>query len=299
MLAAVLLTLLVVTDLPGTTIDASQPAPLRPRAQQDQALVPALLPAHELILTWMPSEVDELIDRGWLDYPSGPRSYFDIAQVVSFYGHPSTCIMGELGCHASDEVARRIGELALEYEALNGSRYALPALHLIVDVASKWPQADGSYLDRMPEQEIAGWVELARTHGYLLFLDLQIGWSDPLASVQRLEPFLVEPFVHIAIDPEFATGRSGVAPGEIIGTLRSDEVNEVQSYLGDLVREHRLPKKILVLHQFRDFMLWTPEHYDDVGEVEVTIDMDGWGSDFAKLTNYEEFARADLVSCSR
>lgn len=297
-LAATLLTLLVVTDLPGTTIHASNPAPLRHPAPTPQTAVPGLLTASELILTWPPSEVDELIDRGWLDYPAGPRSYFDVAQVVSFYGHPGVCIMGELGCHADDELARRISSLALEYQSLNGARYALPALHLIVDVASKWPQRDGSYLDRMPEAEIAGWVELAREHGFLLFLDLQIGWTDPLASVQRLEPFLEEPFVHIAIDPEFATGRARAAPGEIIGTLRSEEVNEVQSYLGGLVREHGLPKKILVLHQFREFMLWTPEAYDDVSEVEVTIDMDGWGSDFAKLTNYEVFARADYAERS-
>ena len=298
-LAAVLLTLsLVVADLPGTTINASQPAPPRHQAAVASDLLPSLVPADRLIEMYVPTEVDILIDGGWLDYPTDPPSYFDVAQVISFYGHPGVCLMGELGCHTAEELPGQINAVALEFERLNGPRYALPALHVIVDVAQKRPQDDGSYLERMPLAEIGEWVELAREHGYLLFLDLQVGWADPLQSVQRLERFLEEPFVHVAIDPEFATGRARAAPGEIIGTLRSEEVNAVQDYLAGLVVAHELPRKILVMHQFRDFMLRTPEAYHDVPEVEVTIDMDGWGSDFAKLSGYDEFARADYAERS-
>ena len=299
MLAAALLApSLVVAVLTGTTINAFQLAPARHQAPLNRDLTPSLMSAETLIAMYVPSEVDALIDGGWLDYTTDPPSYFDVAQVISFYGHPGICVMGELGCHAVQEAAQRIGELALNFDRLNGARYALPALHVIVDVAQRQPQDDGSYLDRLSMAAVSEWVELAREHGYLLFLDLQVGWADTLESVQRLEPFLEEPFVHVAIDPEFATGRSRIAPGEIIGTLRSEEVNEVQNYLGLLVRRHDLPQKILVLHQFRDFMLRTPEEYEDVREVEVTIDMDGWGGDGAKLAGYELFAQASYAERS-
>ncbi len=299
MLAALLLTLsLVVADLPGTTTNASESASARRHTLTTDDAPNTLRRADTLMQRFMTSEVDILIDGGWLDYPTDVPSYFDVAQVVSFYGYPGICLMGELGCHPAEEVADRITELTLSFDQLNGVRHAIPALHVIVDVAQKTPQDDGSYLDRMSAAHIAEWVEIARSRGILLFLDLQIGWTDPLESVQRLEPFLEEPFVHIAIDPEFATLRSRAAPGLVIGSVSAADVNRVQHYLSEIVRRKHLPQKILVLHQFRSFMLPTPERYANVGEVEITVDMDGWGGEWAKLSGYEQFALAPYAERS-
>ena len=124
----------------------------------------------------------------------------------------------------------------------------------------------------------------------LLFIDVQIGWSDPLYEVELLERFLVEPFVHLALDPEFATGGLGVAPGELIGSIAAEDVNRVQEYLAGLTREHGLPPKILVLHQFVDYMLLNRDQWDEVPEVELTVDMDGYGWDQDKLTKYDVYA---------
>ena len=213
--------------------------------------------------------------------------------IVSLYGYPGICTMGELGCHSPDRTIGAVQRLAEQYDELNGARSVIPALHLIVDVAQPTAKSDGSYLGRMSLERVGEWVELARQHGLLLFLDLQIGWTEPVESVRRYESFLDEPFVHIAIDPEFATRSKGAAPGDVVGQVNAAQVNAVQRYLARIVRGHAIPPKLLVVHQFRTSMLINPEDFADVPEVVLSIDMDGVGKNFIKLDGYWRYANAD------
>jgi hypothetical protein len=230
--------------------------------------------------------------------PALPPSILETHQIISYYGYPKIQGMGELGRHDPLVAAERVKALAREYDALNGDRETVGALHLIVDVAQAMPTSDGLYLDRLDRQVIAEYVEVAREQGLLLFLDLQIGWSDAFEDTQRFEWFLREPFVHLALDPEFATARYGAAPGRVIGSLDADQVNQVQAYLGELVQDAGIPPKILVLHQFQRRMLIEPERYSDVPEVELTIDMDGFGGVGPKIGGYQLFALADYAERS-
>ena len=222
-------------------------------------------------------------------------SVFDDAQIVSFYGYPGIGVMGELGLHSASGAAAAIARVAAEYDALNGPREVMPALHLIVAVAQRDPGRSGLYLSRMGDDRLEEYIEAARETGILLFLDLQIGWSDALTETRLLEDALREPFVHLALDPEFATRGRGTAPGVAIGSLGADDVNAVQEYLAELVRTDGLPPKVLVLHQFLRSMLTDVDQYDDVPEVDVTIDMDGWGSPHVKLTKYRRYAVSDYA----
>ena len=268
--------LLVVVSLPGTTSAASAPAsPLqllqRPSPRADG-----------------PSE--------WLAVRvlAPPRaSVFARAQVVAFYGHPGVPKMGALGVYGPERAADEVTRVAALYDALNGDRAVIPALHLITAIAQPKPGADGDYLELISDEKLEVYVELAERRGLLLILDVQIGWADPLTEVQRLEAALAKPFVHLALDPEWATRSLGVAPGERIGTLGAADVNAVQRYLAELVRRYDLPPKALVLHQFKRNMLTETEDYLDVPEVELIIDMDGFGSPGAKITNYEIFSLAE------
>ncbi len=211
-------------------------------------------------------------------------------QVVSFYGHPGVREMGVLGHGTPAEVAARVAAWAERYDGLNGARGVEPAYHLIVGVAQNWETPDGSWLLRLPDERIAAYVGAAREHGLLLFLDTQIGWSDPLAEVRLLEPFLREPFVHVALDPEFATRHLGVAPGAAVGSITGAQVNEVQRYLAGIVREESLPPKILMVHQFAEWMLEDRDAIEDQAAVELAVDMDGFGGAPFKLHGYERWA---------
>ena len=212
------------------------------------------------------------------------------AQIVAFYGHPGVRSMGVLGHGTPADVAAEIAAWTERYDRLNGPRGAVGAFHLITGVAQANPTSDGTWLYRLPHDRIAPWVEAARRHGMLLFIDNQIGWSDPLAEVKLLEPFLREPFVHMALDPEFATQPLGVRPGRAIGGITGGQVDEVLRYLSELVESERLPTKILMVHQFVERMLHDRDAIGKYPGVELSIDMDGIGSPGAKLYGYELFA---------
>ena len=212
------------------------------------------------------------------------------AQIVAFYGHPGVRSMGVLGHGTPADVAAEIAAWTERYDRLNGPRGAVGAYHLITGVAQANPTSDGTWLYRLPHDRIATWVEAAREHGMLLFIDNQIGWSDPLAEVKLLEPFLREPFVHMALDPEFATQPLGVRPGRAIGGITGEQVNEVLLYLSELVESEGLPTKILMVHQFADRMLHNRDVIVTQPGVELSIDMDGIGSPRAKLYGYELYA---------
>lgn len=200
--------------------------------------------------------------------------------------------MGALGQGQLEEVADWVTGWAAYYDYLNGARGAVPAFHLITGVAQRSPTGDGTYLYRLSFERVSEYVEIARRRGLLLFLDVQIGWSSPLAEVRLLEPFLLEPFVHVAIDPEFATGPLGVRPGYALGYVTGTQVNEVQQYLANLVAREGLPPKILVVHQFAKRMLRERETLIDYEAVQLSIDMDGFGSAAAKVRGYELYANA-------
>ena len=272
--------------LPGATSARSVP-PVEMSLAPEQT-PEALAASGEAGAPEAPSEVSAPL----VVFPLPPalKPLFERTQVVSLYGYPGIPGMGDLGKYSPDEAATEASRLAAEYDALNGERDAIGALHLIVSVAQPVPKEDGSYLNRLDHEVIATYVEAARAHGVLLILDTQCGMVDPVAEAQLLAPFLDEPFVHLALDPEFAMRASGGVPGEVIGSLDSSEVNAVQDYLAELVRRRALPPKILVVHQFREDMLTHSEPWQDRPEVLRTINVDGWGDIGTKLETYGAYA---------
>ena len=224
-----------------------------------------------------------------------PRSPFDAQQIVSLYGYPGIPSMGALGRYTPAGAIAAASIEAARYDALNGDINVVPAVQPIVAVAQRYPGADGTYLARMSHERIATYIEAAREAGALVILDIQIGWADPVDELRRLEPYLLEPFVHIALDPEFATKDRGVAPGEKIGSLHADQINAAQQYLASLVREHALPPKALIIHQFLERMIREPALIESHHEIELTIDMDGFGGKAIKLLHYNWYALANYA----
>ncbi len=220
-----------------------------------------------------------------LQWGDASPSLLDRAQVVSLYGYPGIPGMGALGAYSADGAATEAIRRAREYAVLSGGK-VLPALHLIVAVGQAQPGSDGLYLGRMPAELLDEYVRVTRERGLLLFLDVQIGWSDPLTETKRLAPWLAEPHVHLALDPEFATKRKGDPPGIAIGTVTGAEVNAVQDYLAGL----GAGRKILVVHQFRDDMVTDPGDIRVVDGVDLVIDMDGFGPRFQKMWGYDRYA---------
>ncbi len=228
--------------------------------------------------------------------PPPAQSVLADNQVVALYGYPGHPAQGLLGAYSAEDAAAEAQRRAAQYDALNGARGVVAAFEPIAVVGQADPGADGLYASRLPTATIQQYVDVAKAHGMLVILDLQLGWADPMTEVQRLEPFLALPFVHLALDPEYMTKARGEAPGQVIGSIDPATVNAVQAYLDGLVTAHDLPPKLLVVHQFLTSMIQpTPTAFADYAGVDVVIDMDGFGGEYAKLTKYATFSLASYA----
>ncbi|TAK71435.1 MAG: hypothetical protein EPO22_01270 [Dehalococcoidia bacterium] len=210
--------------------------------------------------------------------------------IVTYYGSPSAPSMGILGQHAPEEVADLLTARAERFRFATGGGLVLPALHLVYAVAQ--PQAsDGLYLQYLDDRTVQQFQDLARRRGFVLILDLQIGHGDPLAEVKKIEPYLLQPDVFVALDPEFALA-GGARPGDAIGSIDARDINAVQQYLADLTTAHHLPKKMLVVHQFQEGMISNADAIQRRADVDLVIDMDGYGPADIKQVKYLRYGAA-------
>jgi hypothetical protein len=121
---------------------------------------------------------------------------------------------------------------------------------------------------------------------------VQPGRVDFLTEVKRLRPWLEQPDVSLALDPEWRVG-PGEIPGKTIGTVRASEVNQVTRYVRDIVRRKRLPQKLLLIHQFTEDMIPDKQRLLRPKELAVTISIDGFGDQPNKIGKYREFLEGE------
>jgi hypothetical protein len=167
-------------------------------------------------------------------------------------------------------------------------------LHYIAVSAQPTPGKAGKYRLRMPFTEIDKVLELAKKIGAIVFLDIQVGHGTVQEEVPELEKYLSMPNVHLGLDPEFSM-KGGVIPGRKIGTMDAADINYASGYLAQLVRKHNLPPKILVVHRFTNGMLTNHRQIKLQSEVQVVIDMDGFGSPTLKKDTYRQWVMKQPV----
>lgn len=215
---------------------------------------------------------------------AGPGSILATKRLVNYYGNPYTAAMGVLGRYDPETVVAKLKEQAAEYAALS-SKPVQPALHFIATVAQAGAGSDGMYRGRMPMSLIQEWADLAERHGLLFFIDLQPGRSTVQAEVNAILPLLDRPHVHLALDPEFNMWGSQV-PGQEIGHMTADEINWAVGTLSQIVASKGLPNKILIVHQFTEGMIVGKTSIATDPNVDIVIDMDGFGGSHAKISKY-------------
>jgi len=213
---------------------------------------------------------------------------------VTYYGHPFSDRMGILGEFDPEPMMARLKEQTAAYTAADPDRPALCTVELIASVAQDAPMQDGTWLLRTPPDVIEEYAQLAEKHGCLLMLDIQMGLDSVENEVQALLPFLKRPYVHLAIDPEFHM-QPGKVPGLDYGSVSAAEVMGAARTLADLVVQHNIPDKVLVIHQFRYDMLPDKEGITPVPRVQMVVVMDGWGAPEAKVGNYNVFVRDEPI----
>jgi hypothetical protein len=210
-------------------------------------------------------------------------------RIVAFYGNPLSKRMGILGEIEPEEMMRRLDSTAWEWARIDPERKVFPALHLIATVAQGYPGPARKYRLQMPDtliEKVAGWAE---QRGWLLFLDVQLGTSTIDKELGHLVKYLSRPYVHLALDPEFAM-KDGKVPGtDWMGRMDAAEVNHAIDVLTKVVDEYQLPPKVLVVHRFTRNMLTNAWNIKLDPRVQVVINMDGWGPPSSKKAAYKWF----------
>ncbi len=212
---------------------------------------------------------------GW-QLPHGGQRPFDGHRWTALYGAPGAPVLGVLGEQDPTATVQRAEQLAASYDGL-GDEPVSPALEVIATVAAGDPGADGDYSRELPVSTLQPYVDAARRAGMPVVLDLQPGRSDFLSQAKRYESLLREPNVWLALDPEWRLGPDQV-PLRQIGSVSADEVDRVSSWLAALVRQHGLPPKALVLHQFRLSMIQDRASLTQHPELDLLVHVDGQGS---------------------
>jgi hypothetical protein len=211
--------------------------------------------------------------------------------IVTYYGSPRTPSMGILGQHAPEDDADLLAQRAAQFETLNGGAPILPAIHLVYAVAQRQRTGDGTYLQYLDDRTVRQYVDLARRRGFVLILDLQIGHSSALSEVAKIERYLEEADVFVALDPEFALS-GNVKPGDAIGSIDARDINAVQWFLAALSIQRHLPAKMLIVHQFQAEMITDAASIERRDGVDLVVDMDGYGPAAIKEVKYARFGAA-------
>jgi hypothetical protein len=181
-----------------------------------------------------------------------------------------------------------------KWEAGDPNTPVIPALHYIAVVAQGSPGADGKYRARMPDSEIQKVLAIAAKVNALVFLDVQVGFSNVQTEVPLLEKYLKLPNVHLGVDPEFSM-KTGVRPGKVVGTLDATDINFVTNYLAKIVKDNNLSPKILIVHRYTQHMLTNYQEIKPLPEVQIVVNMDGWGGKAKKIGTYNSFIYPEPV----
>ncbi|MFA6502813.1 MAG: hypothetical protein WCT45_00975 [Candidatus Paceibacterota bacterium] len=215
-------------------------------------------------------------------------------RIVAYYGNFYSQKMGVLGEYSTEEVLAKLASTTAAWEAADPTTPVVPAIQYIAVVAQGSAGREGKYILRMPDDQIDHALDMANKMHGLLFLDVQVGQSTLEHELPQLEKYLKMPRVHLGIDPEFSM-KGNERPGTVIGTFDAADINFAARYLAQLVDEYHLPPKVLVVHRFTHDMVTNYQNIHPLPEVQIVMDMDGWGSQAKKKGTYNRVVAPEPV----
>lgn len=223
-----------------------------------------------------------------------PGALLPYNRIIAFYGNLYSKRMGILGELPKAEMLKKLQSEVAKWQAADSTMKAIPALHYIAITAQGAPGKANLHRMRMPFKQIDTIVDWAKSINALVFLDVQVGHSNVKDEVATLEPYLKLSNVHLGIDPEFSL-KNGERPGTKIGTFTADDINDAIDILVKIVRENNLPPKVLIVHRFTQGMVTNYKKIKTVPEVQIVMDMDGFGSKILKRSTYLRYIYKEPV----
>ena len=219
------------------------------------------------------------------DYPL-PGALLPFNRIIAYYGNLYSNRMGALGKWPKAEMMQRLKQEVKEWNEADTVIKSIPALHYICVTAQAAPGRDGKYRYRMPLGQIDTILNWAKEIDAVVFVDIQSAFSTLGVEVPLLEKYLSMPNVHLGVDPEFNLAYKQKRPGSVVGSIDAKEINEITDYLVGLVRKNNLPPKIFMIHRFTQGMVTNADKIKLHPELQIVMDMDGWGNPAKKKSTY-------------
>ena len=215
-------------------------------------------------------------------------------RIIAYYGNLYSKKMGVLGEYEESEMLRRLDVEVKKWNTADPFTPVVPALHYIAVVAQGSAGQDGKYRARMPDKEIDKVLKIAEKINAIVFLDIQVGFSNLQTEVPLLEKYLKLPNVHLGIDAEFSM-KTGIRPGKVVGTFDATDINFAAEFMAKIVKENNLTPKILVIHRYTQKMITNYQNIKTLPEVQIVMHMDGWGGAAKKINTYKQFVYKEPV----
>ncbi|MBM6620537.1 hypothetical protein JTF08_02840 [Micrococcaceae bacterium RIT802] len=224
------------------------------------------------------------------ELPGGGQIVFPDRRMVALYGTPGTASLGLLGEQGVDASIKRAKKFAARYQPYSRQQVQ-PAFEIIATVASASAGKDRTYSSYVPVGTIETWVKAARTAGVYVVLDLQPGRNDFLTQAKHYQKLLEYPNVGLAYDPEWRL-KPGQRHMAQIGSVDAAEINRTNDWLAALTRKHRLPQKVVILHQFQRGMIRDRADLDTSHpELALVLHADGNGTPGQKMATWDNLRR--------
>ncbi len=223
-----------------------------------------------------------------------PGALLPYHRIIAYYGNLYSKRMGILGEIPKDSMFKGLLAEVARWQAADSTVKTIPSLHYVAVTAQGAPGKDGKHRMRMPNHQIDTIMDWAKQINALVFVDIQVGHSTVKDEVPALEGYLSKPNVHLGIDPEFSM-KNGERPGSKIGTFTATDINDAIDFLANVVKKNNLAPKLLVVHRFTQGMITNYENIKSVPEVQVIIDMDGFGDKILKRSTYLRYVYKEPV----
>ena len=207
------------------------------------------------------------------------------SRILAYYGNFYSKGMGVLGEYPTEQLLPMLKTEMQHWKAADPTTPVVPAIQYIAVVAQASAGKEGKYILRMPDDQIDHALDLANQLNGIVILDVQVGLSTLQHELPMLDKYLAMPNVHLAIDPEFSM-KHGERPGTVIGTMDATDINYAAQYLANIVNANHLPPKVLVVHRFTYNMVTNYKKIQPLPEVQIVMDMDGFGSKEKKRNTY-------------
>lgn len=227
------------------------------------------------------------------EYPL-PGAIFPFKRIVAFYGNLYSKQMGILGELPPAKMLAKLQQEVAAWQKADSVLEVVPALHYIAVTAQGSPGKGNTYRLRMPFHQIDSVLNMASKINALVFIDVQVGHSTLQQELPELEKYLKMPNVHLGIDPEFSM-KGGQAPGKIVGTFDASDINYATEYLAKMVIENKLTPKVFIVHRFTQKGVTNYKQIKTRPEVQIVMDMDGWGHPPLKINTYMQYIHKEPV----